>query len=126
MALFSKVGKLISFGQKLIIIVCRTFGFRGRHICDVTLLHGPTSCDLKVKAPLILTSAAHCNTLCKTNQGKILEFCCCRDSEDQQSCMRVNYVWYFECLFLELLNFRPVPIALEIPPFNRHFQLIFK
>ena len=72
----------------------RTRGFRGRHRCGVTLLHGPSS-ELVANervcndAPTILVSAAHCNFVCKNDQRNTLEFCCCRDPEDQGSCRNV-------------------------------------
>ena len=57
----------------------RTPGFSGVHRCGVTLLSAPPH-------PTIFVSAAHCNYVCKNNQGRVVEICCCRDSAMDFSC----------------------------------------
>ena len=53
----------------------RTSEFRGRHVCGATLLSAPPS-------KTVIVSAAHCNYICKSSDGKIKEICCCRDPRD--------------------------------------------
>ena len=72
------------------VIHTRTRGFRGRHRCGATLLYGNLTCNER-KTPIILVSAAHCNYICKNDQGHILEFCCCRDDKEQGSCKNVSH-----------------------------------
>ena len=57
----------------------RTPGYRGVHKCGVTLLSGPPK-------PTIFVSAAHCNYLCKDELGRVVELCCCRESQSEFSC----------------------------------------
>jgi len=53
----------------------RRSGYRGYHICGVTMLSAPKEDD--PNSPTILVSAAHCNYVCKDSNGRILESCCC-------------------------------------------------
>jgi hypothetical protein len=62
----------------------RTPGFRGIHRCGVTLLSGPPR-------PTIFVSAAHCNYLCKDEEGQVVEICCCREPESLFSCTNGSF-----------------------------------
>jgi hypothetical protein len=62
----------------------RTPGFTGVHRCGVTLISGPPG-------PTIFVSAAHCNYLCKTNLGLVVEVCCCLDKESKFSCQGSDF-----------------------------------
>ena len=55
-------------------LVPRTPGYRGRHVCGVTLLSMPPN-------RTVLVGAAHCNYICKDLDGTILETCCCRNPD---------------------------------------------
>merc|ERR1711892_1483297 len=56
----------------------KTKGFRGQHRCAVTLLSAPPR-------KTVMSSAAHCNYICKDG-ASIVEICCCRDVTETSSC----------------------------------------
>ena len=62
----------------------RTPGYRGVHRCGVTMLSGPPK-------PTIFVSAAHCNHICKDDQGRPVEICCCRDPLSEFSCSTSDF-----------------------------------
>ena len=62
----------------------RTFGYRGYHRCGVTLLSAPPR-------PTIFVSSAHCNYLCKNENGRLVEMCCCRDPFSVSSCRSSDF-----------------------------------
>ena len=62
----------------------RVAGYRGRHLCGATLLSVPPQ-------PTIIVTAAHCNYICKDEDGTVLETCCCRDpTQNFASCRTVS------------------------------------
>ena len=61
----------------------RTAGYRGRHVCGASLLSAPPS-------KTIIVTAAHCNYICKSSDGKVRQTCCCRNPADNfASCRTV-------------------------------------
>jgi len=61
----------------------RTRGYRGRHLCGSTMISAPPR-------QTILVSAAHCNYICKSRDGDVVETCCCRTEDNPATCITTS------------------------------------
>ena len=71
-------------------------GYHGRHICGATLLSAPPS-------KTIIVSAAHCNYICKSSEGKVRETCCCRNPADNFASCRTVTIHFLSYSFLTII-----------------------
>ena len=78
--------------QVFLVIELYFRGFYGEHRCGVTLLSAPPR-------PTVLVSAAHCNSICKDEDGSVVKTCCCRKASAPGTCRSVRVLNMSQSVF---------------------------